>query len=92
MNNAAQNTSVTDTVNLSRRSALFNSAGAAAAAVALPLAALGSSEAQAAPVIKGGAVGKTASTITTRDGVESTTRIGVRSTGQPGHPQPRLAA
>ena len=56
-------------VNLSRRTALFNSAGAAAAAVALPLAALGSAEAQAATA-KGGPVTKTVSTITTRDGVE----------------------
>jgi len=56
-------------VNLSRRTALFNSAGAAAAAVALPLAALGSAEAQAATA-KGGPVSKTVSTITTRDGVE----------------------
>ena len=56
-------------VNLSRRNALFNSAGAAAAAVALPLAALGTAEAQAATA-KGGPVGKTASTITTRDGVQ----------------------
>ncbi|MYM71557.1 alpha/beta fold hydrolase [Duganella sp. FT134W] len=56
-------------VNLSRRTALFNSAGAAAAAVALPLAALGSAEAQAATA-KSGPVTKTASTITTRDGVE----------------------
>jgi non-heme chloroperoxidase len=56
-------------VNLSRRTALFNSAGAAAAAVALPLAALGTAEAQAATA-KGGPVTKTASTITTRDGVE----------------------
>lgn len=56
-------------VNLSRRTALFNSAGAAAAAVALPLAVLGTAEAQAATA-KGGPVSKTASTITTRDGVE----------------------
>ncbi|MYN38217.1 alpha/beta fold hydrolase [Duganella sp. FT109W] len=56
-------------VNLSRRTALFNSAGGAAAAVALPLAALGSAEAQAATA-KSGPVTKTASTITTRDGVE----------------------
>jgi non-heme chloroperoxidase len=56
-------------VNLSRRTALFNSAGAAAAAVALPLAALGTAEAQAATA-KGGPVTKTVSTITTRDGVE----------------------
>ena len=55
-------------VNLSRRTALFNSAGATAA-VALPLAALGSAEAQAATA-KSGPVTKTASTITTRDGVE----------------------
>ncbi|SDG95189.1 alpha/beta fold hydrolase, partial [Duganella sp. OV458] len=56
------------TVNLSRRNAFFSSVGAAAAAVALPLAALGNaSEAQAATT---GPVTKTASTITTRDGVE----------------------
>ncbi|NYE63000.1 non-heme chloroperoxidase [Duganella sp. 1224] len=56
-------------VNQSRRTALFHSAGAAAAAVALPLAALGTAEAQAATA-KGGPVTKTVSTITTRDGVE----------------------
>ena len=66
MNNAAQNT----TVNLSRRSALFNSAGAAAAAIAVPLAALGGA-AEAAPVAKaGGPAAHSASTFTTRDGVE----------------------
>jgi non-heme chloroperoxidase len=55
-------------VSLSRRTALFSSVGAAAAAVAIPLAAL-SGSAAAAPVAHG-PVSKTASTITTRDGVE----------------------
>ncbi|MRW86360.1 alpha/beta fold hydrolase [Pseudoduganella sp. FT26W] len=58
-------------VSLSRRSAMFSGAGAAAAAVAVPLAALAGGSAQAAPVVNGkGAVAKTGSTITTRDGVE----------------------
>jgi len=57
-------------VSLSRRSALFNSAGAAAAAIAVPLAALGGA-AEAAPVAKaGGPAAHSASTFTTRDGVE----------------------
>ena len=59
---------------LSRRSALFNSA--AAAAIAVPLAALAAlaalgGAAEAAPVAKaGGPVAHSASTFTTRDGVE----------------------
>ncbi len=55
-------------VNVSRRSALLGSAGlaAAVAAIALPLA----DAASAAPGGKGGPLRKTASTITTRDGVE----------------------
>ncbi|GGC10438.1 alpha/beta fold hydrolase [Pseudoduganella buxea] len=55
-------------INVSRRSALLGSAGlaAAVAAIALPLA----GEANAAPAGKGGPLRKTASTITTRDGVE----------------------
>ncbi|WP_445234120.1 alpha/beta fold hydrolase, partial [Duganella rhizosphaerae] len=57
-------------VNPSRRSAIFGGAGAAVAAVAVPLAAFAGGNAQAAPVIHGGAVSKTGSTITTRDGVE----------------------
>ncbi|MDO9421014.1 MAG: alpha/beta hydrolase [Herminiimonas sp.] len=54
-------------VSLSRRSALMGSAGLAAA-IALPLVAAVSSEANAAPA--GGAVKKTANYITTKDGVE----------------------
>ena len=57
-------------VSLSRRTALFSSVGAAAAAVAVPLAAL-STAAQAAPVVKGGPVAHSVSTITTRDGGDS---------------------
>jgi len=57
-------------VNLSRRTALFSSAGLAAAAVAIPLAAVGGG-AQAAPgAAASGPLRKTASTITTREGVE----------------------
>lgn len=59
-----------DQVSISRRSALFGGASAAAAAVAVPLAALASSSVQAAPVVHGGALARTGSTITTRDGVE----------------------
>jgi non-heme chloroperoxidase len=68
--NANTANNANDTVNLSRRGALFNSVGAAAAAVALPLAALGTSAEAQAAVAKTGPVTKTASTITTRDGVE----------------------
>jgi non-heme chloroperoxidase len=58
-------------ISLSRRSAMFSGVGAAAAAVAVPLAALSGGAAEAAPVVAGkGPVTKTASTITTRDGVE----------------------
>ncbi len=63
MNNANNN------VNLSRRSAFFNGVGAAAAAVAIPLVSLAGS-AEAAPAKAAGPVAHTASTITTRDGVE----------------------
>jgi non-heme chloroperoxidase len=56
-----------DQVSISRRSALF---GGASAAVAVPLAALASGSVQAAPVVHGGALARTGSTITTRDGVE----------------------
>ena len=60
-----------DQVSLSRRSAMFSGAGAAVAAVGVPLAALAGGSAEAAPVAAGkGPVTKTASTITTRDGVE----------------------
>ncbi|NYE63001.1 non-heme chloroperoxidase [Duganella sp. 1224] len=60
-----------DQVSLSRRSAMFSGAGAAAAAVAVPLAALAGGSAEAAPVAAGkGPVTKSVSTITTRDGVE----------------------
>ncbi|MYN26946.1 alpha/beta fold hydrolase [Duganella levis] len=60
-----------DQVSLSRRSAMFSGAGAAVAAVAVPLAAMAGGSAEAAPVAAGkGPVSKTASTITTRDGVE----------------------
>ncbi|MFM2089228.1 MAG: hypothetical protein RLZZ237_4097 [Pseudomonadota bacterium] len=60
-------------VNVSRRSALFSGAAAAAAAVAMPLAAMGGNSAQAASLAPGAGLAKaarTASTITTRDGVE----------------------
>ena len=71
-------------VSLSRRSALFSSVGAAAAAVAVPLAALGTSAAvQAAPVAKGGPVAHSVSTITTRDGVEIYYKDWGPRTGQP---------
>ena len=81
MSNAAETT----TVNLSRRSALFSSAGAAAAAVAavaVPLATM-SGAAEAAPVVKGGPVAHSVSTITTRDGVEIYYKDWGPRTGQP---------
>ncbi|USX14760.1 alpha/beta hydrolase [Oxalobacteraceae bacterium OTU3CAMAD1] len=72
-------------VSLSRRNALFSSAGAAAAAVAavaVPLAAM-STAAEAAPVVKGGPVAHSVSTITTRDGVEIYYKDWGPRTGQP---------
>ena len=69
-------------VSISRRSALFSSVGAAAAAVAVPLAAL-STAAEAAPVVKGGPVAHSVSTITTRDGVEIYYKDWGPRTGQP---------
>ena len=69
-------------VSLSRRTALFSSVGAAAAAVAVPLAAL-STAAEAAPVVKGGPVAHSVSTITTRDGVEIYYKDWGPRTGQP---------
>ena len=56
MNNATQNTTVNDTINLSRRSAFFNSVGAAAAAVAIPLTAMAAGTAEAASVKNTGPV------------------------------------
>ena len=71
-------------VSLSRRSALFSSVGAAAAAVAVPLAALSTAAAAApAPVVKGGPVAHSVSTITTRDGVEIYYKDWGPRTGQP---------
>ena len=72
-------------VSLSRRTALFSSAGAAAAAVAavaVPLATM-SGAAQAAPVAKGDPVAQSVSTITTRDGVEIYYKDWGPRTGQP---------
>ncbi|MFZ4878209.1 alpha/beta fold hydrolase [Janthinobacterium sp. Mn2066] len=73
---ATANLSADPSVNVSRRSALFGGAVAAAAAVAVPLAVLGGNPAQAAALASGAGLGKaartasTASTIATRDGVE----------------------
>ncbi|HEX8404373.1 MAG TPA: alpha/beta hydrolase [Duganella sp.] len=72
-------------VSLSRRSALFSSVGAAAAAVSVPLAAL-STTALAAPATaakSGGPVAHSVSTITTRDGVEIYYKDWGPRTGQP---------
>jgi non-heme chloroperoxidase len=56
-------------VDLSRRS-IFSSAGVVAAAAALPLAAMSNANAAPSPAAAKGALRKTASTITTREGVE----------------------
>ena len=73
----------TQEVSLSRRSALFNSVGAAAAAVAIPLTAMAAGTAEAASVKNTGPVAHTVSTITTRDGVEIYYKDWGPRTGQP---------
>jgi non-heme chloroperoxidase len=57
-------------VDLSRRSAVLSSAGVAAAVAALPITALSGANAAPAPASAKGSLRKTASTITTREGVE----------------------
>jgi non-heme chloroperoxidase len=57
-------------LNSSRRAAVFTGAGLAAAVAALPLGATSSATAAPASAAAKGALRKTASTITTRDGVE----------------------
>jgi non-heme chloroperoxidase len=78
MNNPSQ-----DQLSISRRSALLGGAGAAVAAVAVPLAALASGSVHAATAVHGGAVAKTGSTITIRDGVEIYYKDWGPKTGQP---------
>ena len=77
------NVNQTQEVSLSRRSALFNSVGAAAAAVAIPLTAMAAGTAEAATAKNAGPVAHTVSTITTRDGVEIYYKDWGPRTGQP---------